>query len=237
MHKFSMIAFDADDTLWHNEKFYIETQQKFSRLLAQYHSEEWVQERLYQTEMRNLQHFGYGVKAFTLSMIETAIELTEGRISGSEIMPLIEQARRMISNQIELLDYASVIIPQLAKDYPLMLITKGDLLDQERKLANSGLQPYFQEIEVVSEKTAPVYRKILQRYGLEPGRFIMVGNSLRSDILPVLDIGASAVYIPFPLTWLHEKAETPPEDQAGFYQLEHMGLLPGLVHDLDRGNI
>lgn len=233
MPHISTIAFDADDTLWHNEKFYIETQEKFIQLLARYHSADWIQERLYQTEMRNLQHFGYGVKAFTLSMIETAIELTEGRIIGSEIMLLIEQARLIINKQIELLDYTSTVIPKLAQDYPLLLITKGDLLDQERKLARSGLQSYFKDIEVVSQKSTPTYKKVLQRYNLEPGRFMMVGNSLRSDILPVLELGAYAVYIPFPLTWLHEIADTPPQDQAGFYQLDHMGLLPDLVHRLE----
>ncbi len=234
MPKFSMIAFDADDTLWHNEKYYVETQAIFIQLLAQYHEADWIQQRLYQTEMRNLQHFGYGIKAFTLSMIETAIELTEGRIRGSEIMPLIDQARHMINNQIELLAYTSTVIPQLAQEYPLMLITKGDLLDQETKLARSGLQSYFQAIEVVSQKSTPVYQKLLDRYQLSPGRFLMVGNSLRSDILPVLEIGGSAVYIPFPLTWLHEKAEPPPQDLAGFYQLEHMGLLPDLLHNLEQ---
>lgn len=234
MSHFSLVAFDADDTLWHNEKFYLETQEKFNRILAKYHEPVWIQERLYQTEMRNLQHFGYGVKAFTLSMIETAIELTEGRISGAEIKPLIDQARRMINNQIELLDYTAEVIPHIAHSYPLMLITKGDLMDQERKLERSGLQGYFKYVEVVSQKTPSVYNKLLNRYAIQPDRFLMVGNSLRSDILPVLELGGYAVHIPFSLTWQHEEAKTPPEDQAGFYQLEHLGLLPDLLQQIER---
>jgi putative hydrolase of the HAD superfamily len=230
---FDIIAFDADDTLWHNERLYNEVQAKFTQLLSQYHKPEWINERLYQTEIRNIQHFGYGIKAFALSMIETAVELTEGRISGQDIQTLINVAREMLSADVQLLDHVEETIQELAKTYPLMVITKGDLLDQETKIIRSGLMKYFQNIEVVSHKTVESYERILKRYSLIPKRFLMIGNSLRSDILPILELGAHAVYIPYETTWLHEVADLPPDGQAGFYPLEHMGKLPALLESLE----
>lgn len=236
MYNFDMIAFDADDTLWHNERLYIDAQAKFAQLLSQYHKPEWVSERLYQTETRNIQHFGYGIKAFALSMIETAVELTEGRISGRDIQSVIDLAKGMLTAKVELLDHVRETISQIANKYHLMLITKGDLLDQETKIARSGLQGYFQYVEVVSHKTRESYERLLKRYSLAPERFMMVGNSLKSDILPILELGGNAVYIPYELTWIHEIANTPAEGHPGFYPLEHMGQLPALLERLKNGS-
>ena len=232
MSRFDIIAFDADDTLWHNERLYVEAQAKFIELLSQYHKPEWVNERLYQTETQNIQHFGYGIKAFALSMIETAVELTEGRISAKDIQTLIKIAKEMLSAEVELLAHVRETLPQLAKQYPLMVITKGDLLDQETKIMRSDLGEYFQYVEVVSHKTRESYERVLKRYSLAPERFMMIGNSLKSDILPILELGGSAVYIPYETTWLHEIADTPPEGQSGYYLLEHMGQLPALLERL-----
>ena len=229
MSRFQVIAFDADDTLWHNERLYVNAQARFGELLAHYHSPEWIDERLYQAEMRNLPHFGYGIKAFALSMIETAVELTEGRISGRDIQLIMDTAKEMLAAEVELLEHAAETVADLAHSYALMLITKGDLHDQERKIARSGLGPHFQHVEIVSEKSRGTYTALLQRHAIPPERFLMVGNSLRSDILPVLALGASAVYVPYRLTWAHEVVEPPPAEQPGYFELEHLGLLPGLL--------
>jgi putative hydrolase of the HAD superfamily len=232
MPTFDMLAFDGDDTLWHNERLYAQAQARFAELLARYHDPEWVHERLYQTETRNLEHFGYGIKAFALSMIETAVELTEGRISGGDIQTLVNLARGMMTAEVELLAYVAETIPQLASAYNLMLITKGDLLDQERKIERSGLGSYFQSIEIVSHKNQASYARVLERYRLLPQRFLMVGNSLRSDVLPVLDLGGSAVYVPYEITWQHEVVDPPPDERAGYYALENLGQLLALIQKL-----
>jgi putative hydrolase of the HAD superfamily len=233
MPRFDWIAFDADDTLWHNERIYTAAQAKFQSLLVQYHSIEWIDDRLYQTEMRNLEHFGYGIKAFALSMIETAVELTEGRIAGSDIQTIIDIARDMLTAEVELLEHVEATIAALAQNYALMVITKGDLRDQEMKMAHSGLAQFFRHVEIVSDKTREGYAALLARLGIAPARFLMVGNSLRSDILPVLALGASAVYVPYQFTWAHEAADIPQSGQAGFYQLDHLGLLPALLTTLE----
>ncbi len=236
MSPFDLIAFDADDTLWHNERLFIDTQSRFKDLLAHYHDPEWIAARLFETETRNLQHFGYGIKAFALSMIETAVELTEGRISGGDIQTMIGWAKEMLQAEVELLEAVRETIPLLAETYPLMVITKGDLLDQEAKVARSGIGQYFRHIEVVSHKTPAVYAQILQKHALEPARFLMIGNSLRSDILPVLALGGHAVYVPQENTWVHEAATPPPTDQPGYYVLEHVGQLPALLAILEQGH-
>jgi len=228
------IAFDADDTLWHNEPLYIDVQNRFKELLSGYHSSEWIDQKLFATEMRNLAHFGYGIKGFTLSMIETAIELTEGRIRGSEIQKIIDYAREMLDTRLPLLENVEDTLALLAQSHDLMVITKGDLLDQEAKIARSGLQKYIKYIEVVSDKNRLSYVSILSRHGIEPASFLMVGNSLKSDILPVLELGGLAVYIPYSLTWTHENSIDRQLPQQGFYQLEHIALLPELVREIDR---
>ena len=229
MFSFELIAFDADDTLWHTERLYVETQKQFTQLLATYHDPKWINDRLYQIESRNIQHFGYGIKAFTLSLIETAIELTEGKISSKDIQEIVNWAKKMLNSEIELLPYVSQIIPQLSSQYPLMIITKGDLLDQEAKIKKSGLEKYFRHIEIVSQKTSESYEKLLKKYSVNPSRFMMIGNSLPSDVLPILNLGGSAVHIPYEITWVHETAEQPPHDHAGYYQLKNLGQLPPLL--------
>jgi putative hydrolase of the HAD superfamily len=234
MSRFDIIAFDADDTLWHNERLYVNAQTKFTELLSRYHEPQWIRDRLFQTETRNIQHFGYGIKAFALSMIETAVELTEGRISGRDIQAVIDLAKEMLGAEVQLLEHVRETIPQLAERYPLMVITKGDLIDQEGKILRSGLGEHFQYIEVVSHKTRDRYERVLKRYSIAPNRFLMVGNSLKSDIWPVLELGGNAVYIPYEITWLHEIAEAPLEGQPGYYLLEHMGQLPALLEQIER---
>jgi putative hydrolase of the HAD superfamily len=204
---FDVIAFDADDTLWHNESNFQATEVQFAQLLAGYHEEKWVRDRLFATEMRNLHHFGYGVKGYILSMIETAIELTEGRISGGEIRTIIDWCHGMLSAPVELLDGVRETIEALSPDYKLMLLTKGDLFDQESKLARSGIGDHFSAVEIVSDKNVRTYRTVIARAGIEPQRFLMIGNSLKSDVLPALDAGASAIHIPYFTTWAHEHVE------------------------------
>ncbi len=233
MQAFKLIGFDADDTLWHNERLYVRAQEQLKTLLGGYLVDEQMDERLYQTEMRNLEHFGYGIKAFALSMIETAIELTGGRISATDIRQIIDNARDMMVADVELLDHVEETLGVLATDHALMLITKGDLRDQERKIARSGLAQQFRYVEIVSDKARDNYNTLLERLSVVPADFLMVGNSLRSDILPVLELGGTAVYIPQELTWVHETAEVPPASQPGFQQIEHLGQLPALVARLE----
>jgi putative hydrolase of the HAD superfamily len=234
MPSFDLIAFDADDTLWHNERLYIRAQEELAGLLARYQVTESVGARLYQTESRNIQYFGYGIKSYTLSMIETAVELTQGRISGEDVRAIVDLAREMLDAQVELLEHAAETVSRLAARHRLMIITKGDLHDQETKVTRSGLEGFFQHIEVVSEKDRRNYEQLIVRHAIDPARFMMVGNSLRSDILPILELGGWAVYVPYPTTWQHEAAEAPSPGQAGFFQLEHIGLLPALLERLEK---
>lgn len=224
-----VIAFDADDTLWRNEDIFYSTHDRFKQLLSHYHDEKWIVDRLYQTESRNILRFGYGVKGFTLSMIETAIELSESRISAQEIQTIIEMGKEMMEAPIELLDGAQEAIEQLAGRFDLMLITKGDLFHQETKIARSGLADFFARIEIVSEKNAEVYERITARHKIAPQRFLMVGNSLKSDILPVLAMGGLAVHVPYKTEWIHERVA--PEELVGksYFEVPHLGLLPELL--------
>ncbi len=236
MPPFDVIAFDADDTLWQTERLYVEAQAQLSALLSRYVEDERMDERLYETEMRNLDHFGYGIKAFALSMIETAIELTNGRISARDIQSIIASARKMMAAEIQLIEHVPETVAELAANYPLMLITKGDLRDQETKLARSGLGKHFRYVEIVSSKTRDTYRQILEKHRIQPARFLMIGNSVPSDILPVLELGGTAVYIPWELTWAHDAAEAPTASRLRFHQLENIGQLPALVARLERQN-
>ncbi len=233
MSRFDVIAFDADDTLWHNERLYREAQEKFKNLLAHYHSREWIAERLDATEMQNLQHFGYGIKSFALSMIETAVELTEGRITGQEIQAILEMTKNMLAADVQLVERVPETLARLAETYALMVITKGDLRDQETKITRSGLADFFSHVEIVSDKKSANYARVLKRHNIAPERFVMVGNSLRSDILPVLEIGATAIYIPHELTWTHEHADAP-TDESRFFEIAQFGDLPDLFATLER---
>lgn len=220
------IAFDADDTLWHNENLYSMTQERFKRLLAPFQDVATIDQRLYATEMRNLAFFGYGIKGFTLSMIETAIEVTDGRIGAHEIRQIIDYARDMLRAPVELLPGVRETIASLSDSYRLMIVTKGDLFDQESKIARSGIADYFQHVEIVSEKTPGAYAAVMSRHGIEPRRFLMVGNSLKSDILPVVEVGGNAVYIPYHLTWDHERVTDEGAIAGRYATLAHISELP-----------
>lgn len=233
MPSFEIIAFDADDTLWYNERLYVRAQAQLKALLAPYVAEDRMDASLYLTEMRNLDHFGYGIKSFALSMIETAIELSGGQISAHEIQQVIQTAREMMVADVELIDHAAESLAILAPEHALMLVTKGDLRDQEIKISRSGLAGYFRYVEILSDKTTETYRSILERHATLADRFLMVGNSLRSDILPVLELGAHAAYIPQELTWAHEKAGGLPAGHPRFHQLQHIGQLSDLVRRLE----
>jgi len=230
---FDVIAFDADDTLWHNETLYTIAQDSFTQLLSRYRAADEIEEELFKTEMRNLRYYGYGIKSFTLSMIETAIEISEGRIQGHEIRQIIGFARDMLNAPLQLLEGVEEVIRTLSEAHRLMIITKGDLFDQGSKLARSGLADYFTHVEVVSDKAEETYRALLARHDIHPGRFLMVGNSVKSDILPVVALGGQAVYIPYHTTWVHEVVANPHPEPQGYFELEHIGLLPALVERLN----
>ena len=227
-----IIAFDADDTLWHNESIFDRAQQRYRELLAKYHPAAEVDRVLYQTEMRNLPLYGYGVKGFVLSASETAIELTQGAISAQEIREIFALGQEMLAHPVELLPGVAEIVPALARDYRLLLITKGDLHHQERKIAESGLTAHFSAIEILSEKDGATYERVLRRHGIAPDEFVMIGNSLKSDILPVLALGGAGVQVPYHLTWQHEHVEAVPHDQPRFRRVERLAELLPLLRTL-----
>jgi putative hydrolase of the HAD superfamily len=223
------IGFDADDTLWHNENIFERVHERYYELLARYHDAPTVKRALDATEMKNLELYGYGIKGFTLSAIETAIELTDGKVSAEELRGLVALGRTMLDHPVELLDGAREVLELLAPDYPLILITKGDLRDQERKLAKSGLAHRFRGIEIVSEKDSRTYGRILARHGIEPAHFLMVGNSIKSDILPVLALGGSGVHVPYRILWTLDHAESAPPEGAHFFKARSLRDLPDIV--------
>lgn len=229
MQRWRTIGFDADDTLWHNEVIFEKVHVRYRELLSRYHDAATVDRTLYATEKRNVELYGYGVKGFTLSAIETAIELTSGQISAEEIRRLITMGQGMLEHPIELLDGVVDVLHAVATDHRLILITKGDLRDQERKLAKSGLAGLFAGVEIVSEKNEATYAGVLRRYEIPPAEFVMVGNSLKSDILPVLALGAAGVHVPYPLLWEHEKTEHRPEAPGRFFELGTLRELPALL--------
>ncbi len=224
-----VIAFDADDTLWHNETVFAHAHEQYRKLLSGYHDADTVDRTLFATEMRNLPLYGYGAKGYTLSAIETAIELTQGQISTEEISTLLMRGREMLDHPVELLDHVAPTLERLAPHYELWLITKGDLHHQQSKLNKSGLEEHFSAIEIVAEKDASVYTDVLNRNNCAPEEFFMVGNSMKSDILPVLSLGASAAHVPFHLTWEHERTTEQPDAPGRFHELSHLGELPALL--------
>lgn len=224
------LGFDADDTLWHNEGLFSAAHTKFQTLLASHHDAATVDRALYATELRNLPLYGYGAKGFTLSAIETAIDLTGGRVSPAELRELIALGRDILAHPVELLDAVPNVLAGLATaGHPMILITKGDLQHQERKISESGLAPHFLATEVVSEKDDVTYRRVLARHGIDPTRFLMIGNSLKSDIAPILRLGGLAAHIPYHVTWEHERLTTPPEAPGRFFTLASLHELPALV--------
>jgi putative hydrolase of the HAD superfamily len=229
-----VIGFDADDTLWHNETIFEDVHAKFCTLLAKFHDRATVEKTLFATEMRNLELYGYGIKSFMLSSIETAIDLTEGRIGTEELRQLISLGQEMLRHPVVLLDGVHPTLQALASGYRMILITKGDLRDQERKVAKSGLAGFFEAVEIVSEKNADVYAGILQRRKIDPGRFVMVGNSAKSDILPVLELGGAGVYVPYHLTWAGERVEELPEANPRFFKVENIRALPQILEQIEK---
>lgn len=229
-----VIAFDADDTLWHSETLYFHVQQEFQALLAPYCGDDGVMDELYETEMSNLPYYGYGIKSFALSMIETAIRVTDGEIGVRQIQKIIDLVKEMKRVPVDLLPHVAEVVPALSDSYRLMLITKGDLFDQEAKVASSGLAPCFDHVEIVTDKTPDVYRALLAKHRIDPRCFLMVGDSLRSDILPVVALGAHAVHIPYPITWAHEAVPVQSGEASGYVELEHIGLLPDFFGRLGR---
>ncbi len=225
----NVIAFDADDTLWHNETLYHQTQDKYRLLLSKYIDTENLEDKLYQTEIGNLPYFGYGIKSFTLSMIENACRLTGGCISVEDVLQIIQFAKDMRDAPVELLPGVQAVISHLAADYDLMIITKGDLLDQQTKLDRSGLARYFKSVEVVVDKTLEIYARLIETHRIDVKQFLMVGNSLRSDILPAIALGAQAVYIPYHLTWAHEHEIDHFSEKSGYHEIEHISQLPELI--------
>lgn len=229
----STIGFDADDTLWQNEQFFRLTERRFADLLAEHAPAEDLTSRLLEAEKRNLAHYGFGIKGFTLSMVETAIEVTGGRVPATVIRDILEAGREMLSHPVEPLPFAHEALERLSGDYRIVLITKGDLFDQERKLAQSGLGDFFDAVEIVSDKKAETYQRIFSRHGDGPERSMMVGNSLKSDVLPALEAGSWGVHVPHELTWVLEHAEAP-ADAPRFRQLDHLGGLADLVAGIGR---
>lgn len=224
------IGFDADDTLWHNERFFHLTQTRFAEALADHADPADLDARLLAAERRNIGHYGFGVKGFTLSMIETAIEVTEGRVPAKVISDLLEAGREMLDHPMELLPHARAAVESVAGSYHVVLITKGDLLHQERKLAQSGLGDLFDAVEIVSGKEATTYARI---FGAAPGgagAAMMIGNSMKSDVIPAIEAGGWGVFVPHDLAWDLEHAE-PPEDPR-YRALTDLSGLPELIEKI-----
>ncbi|HEY1382278.1 MAG TPA: HAD family hydrolase [Dongiaceae bacterium] len=232
MGQLTTIGFDADDTLWHSERAFRLTEDRFAELLADYVDADNLSRRLLETERRNLHYYGFGRKGFVLSMIETAIDVTEGKVPTSVLRDLIELGREMAAHPIEILPGVREALERTAKRYRIVLITKGDLLDQEQKLARSNLGELFQAVEIVSDKSPLTYQRIFARHGDGPERSMMVGNSLKSDIIPAIEAGSWGVFIPHELTWSMEHAAAP-QDAPRFRQLERIGELPALLNEID----
>lgn len=228
-----IIAFDADDTLWHNERLYSNAQDQLSKLLEPYDVNHDVKDKLYAREVDNIPIYGYGIKSFALSMIEFSIELTNGQIKAEDVAKIIHIAKGMLTAEVDLFEHAETTVRELSQRYALMVITKGDLLDQESKLKRSGIATHFRCVEIVSEKSKAVYETLLEKYRIEPEAFLMVGNSLKSDILPVLQIGGHAVYVPYSLTWAHENLTDEQIESSAYHEIENLSQLPALVGSLN----
>jgi putative hydrolase of the HAD superfamily len=232
MRGLSTIAFDADDTLWHSERAFRLTEERFAALLADYMEAGDLSRRLLETEKRNLHFYGFGWKGFILSMMETAIDVTDGKVPTSVLRTLIDLGHDIAAHPIEILPDVRETLEAVAGRYRILLITKGDLLDQEQKLARSGLGELFQAVEIVSDKSPVTYQRIFTRHGDGPERSMMVGNSLKSDVVPAIEVGSWGIFIPHPLTWALEHTDAP-KDAPRFRQIERIGDLSGLLAEID----
>lgn len=204
LSQITAIGFDADDTLWVNETYFRKTEEAFGLMLSGYETPNQIDQLLFLKEMENLPKYGYGIKGFVLSMIECALEVSQGKVTQSQLNQILQWGKDMIEHPVELLPGVPEVLEKLSKTHRLLVLTKGDLLDQERKLERSGLDPFFHHVEVLSDKQPINYKRLLDHLDIDPKNFLMVGNSIKSDILPVLQIGAQAIHIPFHTTWQHE---------------------------------
>ncbi len=225
-----VIGFDADDTLWINETYYLETENEFCRLMAEYRdSSREISAELYKIETANMRLYGYGIKAFTLSLVETALKISGNKVPQATIEKIINLGKSQLDKPLVLLDNVKNVLDHLSRDYRLIVVTKGDLLDQERKLRKSNLERYFHHIEIMSDKKESDYQKLLKHLDIEPAQFMMVGNSLRSDIIPVLEIGGYAVYVPFHTTWEHETADENSINSSRFRKIEKISQVAEII--------
>ena len=231
--RLTTIGLDADDTLWHNERFFHLTQARFTELLQDHADVDHLAERLLAAERRNVGHYGFGIKGFVLSMIETAVEVTEGRVPGTVIGQIIAAGQEMLAHPIELLPGVQETVSDLADQHRLVLITKGDLLDQERKLAQSGLGELFDAVEIVSHKDPRTYASVFARHGGAEGA-LMAGNSMASDVVAPIEAGAWGVFVPHGLEWALEKAEAP-EQHPRFRRISTLSELPDLIREIEVG--
>ena len=229
-----VVAFDGDDTLWHSESHFVDAHERFCALVAPYTDDRGlIDEQVVATERKNLGTYGYGAKAFTLSLIETAIEITRGRITSSEINLILDIGRSLLDHPVELLEGVEDVVGELAATgRRLIVVTKGDLFHQEAKLAGSGIADRFARVEIVSEKDVPTYRRVMKAAEVEPTRFLMIGNSVRSDVLPVLELGGHAAHLPYVYTWELEHVPDADAARQGFHELASIRELPGLVERL-----
>ena len=225
-----VIGFDADDTLWVNETYFRDAEREFAQLLNRFETENKIDQELFKMEMTNLPVYGYGVKGFVLSMVEMALELSNNTVSNTTISKILDIGKDMINKPVELLDGVEEVLAELSKNYKLIVATKGDLLDQERKLEKSGLLDYFHHIEVLSDKKDDNYSKLLKRLDIEPEAFLMVGNSLKSDILPLINIKAHAIHVPFHTTWAHEQVLEKDTNGKDYKTLNSLLELPKLLN-------
>jgi len=224
-----VIAFDADDTLWVNETYFRDAEKEFSKILSKYETINKIDQELFKIEIKNLELYGYGIKGFMLSMIECALKLSNYSIPQYEIDKILILGKQMLNKPIELLDGVEDVLEKLHKKYKLIVATKGDLLDQERKLEKSGLLKYFHHIEVMSEKKEEDYRKLIKHLDINSNELLMVGNSLKSDVLPLLKIGASAIHVPFHITWSHEEVSLEETKNSNFQTLSQLKDILKLV--------
>jgi putative hydrolase of the HAD superfamily len=225
------VGLDADDTLWHNESIFRMTYDRFNELLQPFADAETLEARLAETERRNLGVFGYGAKGFTLSMLETALEVSERRVSAEVLAEILAAGREILTHPVEPLPGVREALETLAADHHVVLITKGDLFHQETKLAASGLGEFFSGVEIVSEKNAETYRSVFARHGVGPEHAVMAGNSVRSDVLPALEAGTYAALIPYPFVWVHEAADAPVEHPR-FKELGSLAELPAWLAEV-----
>lgn len=232
LKKIQVLCFDADDTLWINEAYFRDTEKKFNTLMSEFIDEEKAHAELFKITIDNLPLYGYGVKSFVLSMIEAAIRISDHRIPVEKIEYILQLGRDILNQPVVLLNHIENILGQLQNEYRLIVATKGDLLEQERKLKNSGLEKYFHHIEIMSEKDIENYRKLIKHLDINPDEFLMIGNSMKSDILPVLELGAYAVYIPCDATWVYEHAENHHIDNPKFREIDSLTKIPEIITTL-----